>query len=77
MSIVVASIKAKPTIDSEALTIKYLPFERVSCTYYPVRFKKNQVKIQPLINSNNNDNTITLLYETKLGVKVWTINIRI
>lgn len=58
MSITVASKEAN------------LPLKRMLCIYYIIYFKKNQIEIQALNNSQNEVNVMTLVYVSKLGLKV-------
>lgn len=44
--------------------------------HYLVHFKKNQAEIQALINSRSKVNVMTLAYISKLGLKVWSTNMR-
>lgn len=67
---VVTSMETKFVMGPKALTTKYPPLECVSCTYYQVQFEKNQAKTQALIDTGNWVNVITLLYLTKLSLKV-------
>lgn len=52
-----------------------LLFKQVPCIHYPVRFKKD--KAQVLINSESEVNTMTLVYISKLGLKVRLTNIKV
>lgn len=54
-----------PAIDSFTLLLKRIP-----CIYYLVQFKKDQVKVQALINSGNKVYIITPIYITKLDLKI-------
>lgn len=51
------------------------PLERRSCTHYPILFEKNQAKTHALIDSDNEVNTISRFYGTKLGLKRWTTDV--
>lgn len=53
-----------------------LPFEWILCIYYPVQFKKDQAKVQALINFDNEVNTMNLTYIVKLSFKIRSINIK-
>lgn len=73
--IAVVSMEAECAVGPKVLTIEYLPLERVSYTHYPIRFEKDQVKTQALIESISEINVITLLYAIKLVLKIWATNI--
>lgn len=64
------TIKArkKPKI---ALLLKHVPY-----IYHSLCFKKDWAKIQSLINSDNEINTITLAYVAKLSLQIWSINVK-
>lgn len=63
-----------PTVvqDFETLNLNnfLLPLKCVSCIYYPQRFKKNQAKVQALLNFGSKFNIMTLAYRAKLGLKI-------
>ena len=44
--------------------------ERVPYIHYSMRFKKDQLKVQALIDSGSEVNTMTRSYAAKLGLKV-------
>lgn len=79
---IVASMKAnfvinftikKPVIGSKVPipTIKVpLPLEHILYIYHLMWFKKNQVKVQALLDSGNKVNTMTSVYMAKLGFKI-------
>lgn len=46
-----------------------LLFKRVSCIYHPVRFKKNQAKVQALLDFDSEVNAMTPAYMARLGLK--------
>lgn len=79
----VASMGAELTIVSSSEVLASAsdntapPLKRVPYIYYPLYFKKDQVKSQALINSDSKFNTITWSYATKLGLKIRTINVRV
>ena len=54
-----------------------LVLERVSYIYYPVQFKKNtnKTQVQALIDSRSEVNAMTPAYVSKLGLKVYFIDI--
>lgn len=54
-----------------------LPFECVLYIHHPVRFKKDEAKIQALLDSGNEVNAMTLAYMAELGRKVQPINIKV
>lgn len=54
-----------------------LLLERVLCIHYLMRFKKDQAKVQVLINSDNKVNVMILAYTAKLGFKARSSNIKI
>lgn len=49
----------------------------VSYIYYLLQFKKDQAKIQVLLDSDNKINAIFLAYLAQLGFKVKTTNVRV
>ncbi len=49
--------------------------KRVACIHHPVRFKKNQAKVQTLIDYGSEVNAITLAYAAKLDLKVRPTNV--
>lgn len=53
---------------------KKMALNYVFWIYYPVWFKEN--KIRALINLSSKINVISLVYASKLGLKVWHTNIR-
>lgn len=59
-----------PMINSSTLSLEY-----VLCIYHLVWFKKDQVKVQALIDSNNEINAMTLAYAAKLGFKICLSNV--
>lgn len=72
----VVSIVAKLIVGLEALTTDSLLFERVLCIYYPIWFKREQAKTYTLINFGSKVNAITQSYIIKLGLKIWTTNVK-
>lgn len=46
------------------------PLECISCIHYPVWFKKDQAKVQALLDSGNEVNAMTTAYAARLGLKV-------
>lgn len=51
--------------------------ERVSCIQYTLYCRKDQVKIQTLINSGNEINAMTLAYAKKLEIQTQKTNMRV
>ena len=50
--------------------------ERVSCIYYPVRFKDtNKAQVQALIDSESEVNTIHLIFAKQLGLPIRPTNV--
>lgn len=45
-------------------------FKHISYVHHLVQFKKNQVKVQALIDFDNEVNVMTLAYTSKLGFKL-------
>lgn len=62
--IVASSLKALSTNNSTLL------FKHMSCIYYPIYFKKDQVEIRALLDSGNEVNTMTQTYAAKLGLEI-------
>lgn len=54
-----------PISYNSTLLLKYLSY-----IYYSMQFKKNQAKIQALLNSGSEVNIITPAYTTRLGFKI-------
>lgn len=52
--------------------LKYVPY-----IYHLMQFKKNQAKVQTLINSGSEINAMTLAYVAKLGFKISKSNIKV
>lgn len=48
----------------------------MSCIYYPIWFKKDWAKIQILLDSGSEVNTITLVYIAQLGFKDQSTNVK-
>lgn len=51
-------------VNNPVLLFKYIP-----CIYYPVLFKKNQAKVQALLDFDSEVNDMTLAYTARLGLK--------
>lgn len=60
-----------PTDGSSAPPLKYVP-----CIHHPMRFKKDQAKVQALLNSSSKVNAMNLVYTAKLGLKHWPTDVR-
>lgn len=56
-----------PGLEGPVLDNSILPLKHMLCIYYQLYFKKNQSKIQALIDSGNKINAMTLVYIKKLG----------
>ena len=69
-----ASMEAVPAVVSRSASpapdVNTLPLERVPCIHYPVQFRKDQAKVQTLIDSGSEVNAMTPAYASKLGLKV-------
>ena len=55
---------------TEASKEDVVALDRVPCIRYPIRFKKNEVQVQALIDSGSEVNAMTLGYASKLGLKI-------
>lgn len=64
------------TENNISLLLNTLPLKHVLCIHYLVCFKKDQTKVQALLDSGNNVNTITLAYTARFGFKVRPTDIR-
>lgn len=65
-SAVVPSFKSLALeVDNSALLLEY-----ILCIYYLIQFKKDQIKVQALLDSSSKVNVIPSAYTTKLGLKV-------
>lgn len=51
--------------------------KRMPSIYYPLYFLKNAINVRILIDSGNELNAITPVYETSLSPKVQSINIKV
>lgn len=60
---------------TSAVNSSTLLLKRVSYIHHPVRFKKDQVEVQTLIDSNNEVNIINPAYTVKLSLKVCSSNV--
>lgn len=69
-----ASLKADLVVvlglESLVLDNSILLFERMLCIHYSLCFRKDQCKIQALINSGSKINMMALAYIAKLSLKV-------
>lgn len=84
LSIIVTSIEAvqvDPTINESTVVFSFepptlvidnlaLPFEFVPCIYHLLWFKKDQIEVQALLDSNSKVNVMIPAYAVKLGLKV-------
>lgn len=63
---------------AEVLTfaIFFLPLKQILYIYYLVRFKKDQTKVQALLDSSNKVNVMSLAYAANLNLKIRLINVR-
>lgn len=62
--------EAKKKIDMVPL------LKHMSYIYYSILFKKNQAKIRILLDFSNEINAISLIYITKLSLKVYLTNVK-
>lgn len=62
--------KAKKKVETTLL------LKRIPCIYYLLCFRKDQTKIQALIDFASEVNAISLAYAAKLGLKIRPTNIR-
>lgn len=58
------------SIDNPALLLKC-----ISCIYYLIEFKKDQTKVQALLDSDSKVNVMTPAYAARLGFKIWPTNV--
>lgn len=67
-----ANIKTNPVIASnlEVLAIFTLPFEHILCIHHLVQFKKDQVKVQALLNFDIKINTMISAYMANTSMAV-------
>lgn len=47
-----------------------LPLKRIPCIHHLIQFKNNQIKIQPLLDSNSKANVMLPAYMAKLGLEL-------
>lgn len=52
-----------------------LPLNRVPCIHHLLWVKKDQAKVQVLLDSSNDVNSMTLAYAANLSLKVWSTNV--
>lgn len=62
---VVFSLEVSISVANSLLSLKY-----ILCIHHPMRFKKDQAKIQALLDSGSEVNPITLACAARLGLKV-------
>lgn len=60
-----------PSFAEDSFLLKH-----ILCIYYLLCFKKNQAKIQALLNFNTEINTMTPAYMANLGLKIRPTNVR-
>lgn len=68
--IVVSNFKVPISIINTPLLLKYVLF-----IHHLLRLKKNQAKIQALLDPDNKVIVITPAYTARLGLKVWPTNV--
>lgn len=66
-SLLMAKVNIKDTLKA---------LNQILCIHYPLRFQKKDAEIKALIHSSNEINAMTLLYTSKLGLKICFINVR-
>lgn len=66
-----------PSPEASALMINNfaLSLKHILCIHHLVRFKKDQIKVQALLNSDSKVNVMSLAYAAKLGLKVQPTNV--
>ena len=69
------SVSATSFSVTEASKEEHVTLERVSCIYYPFRFRKDTADIKALIDSGSEVNTMTPAYASKLGLQVRYTNV--
>lgn len=62
--------------NSFLLTLNTFLLKYAPCIYYPLRFKKDQTKVQALLDSSNKVNAMTSDYMASLDLKIRPINIK-
>lgn len=75
LSITVANMETDSAVvssfeTSNFVTTTLLIIKCVLCIYHLVKFKKNQVKIEALLDSDSKINAMTLAYTARLGLKI-------
>lgn len=67
-----------PKLEIPAFATDYptLPLKCMSYINYLMRFEKHQVKVKALLDYDNEVNTMILIYTTRLGLKVWSTNMK-
>lgn len=79
-----ADIAANPSIEELPAGCKVsipvnnlaLPLKRVPYIYYLMRFKKDQIKVQALLDSDSKIIIMIPTYTAKLSLKVWPTDIK-
>ena len=49
---------------------------KIPCIHYPVQFQKNKEQVKALLDSRNKINAMNSDYVRKLGLNIWSINVR-
>lgn len=70
MSITQNSIKTKAVVLALAINNFSPPLKRILRIYYQVYLKKDQAKLQALLDFSSKINIITLVYIAKLGLTI-------
>ena len=52
-----------------------LALAKIPCIYYPLCFQKDTIEAKALIDSGNEINAMTLIYVSKLNLRVHRINV--
>lgn len=53
------------------------PLKHILCIYYPLYFRKDQPKIQALIDFGSKVNAMTPAYAKQLGLQTWKTYVRV
>lgn len=64
-----------PLIAEETLLLNTPPLKHMLYIYHPIWSKRDQAKIQALIDSDVEINAITSTYTAKLSLKVWSTDV--
>lgn len=76
MSITQANKKAEIMVLALTINNSILPLKNILYIYHLVFFKKNQAKVQTLLDSSNQVNNIILAYISKLKLKICFTNVK-